>query len=142
MSSVILRMAAGILKPLFLIVSVWLLLRGHNHPGGGFIGGLIAGSAFMFRPLAYDTDKLERNEYGVAIIMLVLGISLVMISALTGVITEGTILKGLWIQPELPLPGGKIKFGTPLLFDVGIYFTVIGFIYLIFITMMEEWQWT
>ena len=132
MSSVILRMAAGILKPLFLIVSVWLLLRGHNQPGGGFIGGLIAGSAFMFRPLAYDIDKLERNEYGVAITMLVLGISLVMVSALTGVITEGIILEGLWMQSELPVPGGKLKFGTPLLFDVGIYFTVIGFIYLIF----------
>jgi multicomponent Na+:H+ antiporter subunit B len=143
MNSVILKIASQILKPLFLVVSVWLLLRGHNYPGGGFIGGLIGGSALIFKPLsASSSDNLSQNSGSTPYSFLALGMGLLLISASIGYIIEGAILKGQWIKFYLPVMEVDLKLGTPLLFDIGIYFTVIGFIYLIIFSMMEEWEWT
>lgn len=141
MNSIILKMASVVLKPLFIIVSVWLLLRGHNAPGGGFIGGLIAGSAFMFKPLSYDTEYLTEKDSFWARFYLALGMLLVTCSALVGIFAQGIILEGVWLKFGLPGFNAQIKLGTPLLFDIGVYFTVIGFIYVVFISLMEEWQW-
>ena len=143
MNSVILKIASQILEPLFLVVSVWLLLRGHNYPGGGFIGGLIAGSALIFKPLsAFSSEDLFQNSGSTPYSFLAIGMGLVLISASIGYIIEGAILKGQWIKSYLPVMKVDLKLGTPLLFDIGIYFTVIGFIYLIISSMMEEWEWT
>mgnify|MGYP000588993784 CR=1 FL=1 len=140
MNSTILKMAVGVLKPLFLLVSLWLLLRGHNEPGGGFIGGLIAGSALILRPLAYDLERLSEKNKRQSRIVLRAGMILIFSSALLGLVSHNTLLKGLWLKVNL-MGTQTLKVGTPLLFDMGIYLTVIGFIYFVFISMMEEWQW-
>jgi len=141
MNSVILKIASDVLKPLFLLVSVWLLLRGHNYPGGGFVGGLVAGSALIFKPLsAFSSENLFQQSGNTPYSFLAIGMALILISASIGYITESAILQGLWVK--ISLPGLDLKLGTPLLFDIGIYFTVIGFIYLIITSMMEEWEWS
>lgn len=61
MDSIILRTAARYLMPLFLLFSVIILLRGHNAPGGGFIGGLLAAGAFVFYAIAYDVTSRAGN---------------------------------------------------------------------------------
>ena len=143
MNSIILKIASQVLKPLFLLVSVWLLLRGHDYPGGGFIGGLIAGSALIFKPLsAFPSENLFQQSDNTPYSFLVLGMGSVLISASIGYITEGAILEGQWVKTYLPGLDVDLKLGTPLLFDIGIYFTVVGFIYLIITSMMEEWEWT
>jgi len=141
MNSVILKMAVYVLQPLFLVVSIWLLLRGHNYPGGGFIGGLIAGSALIFKPLAHDDEPLTTQHQKRGLPFLAAGMASVFISAILSLIHKGFVLQGLWLKGlDAWLPPG-LKLGTPLLFDVGVYFIVIGFIYLIFTSIMEEWQW-
>jgi multicomponent Na+:H+ antiporter subunit B len=143
MNSVILKIASQVLKPLFLLVSVWLLLRGHNYPGGGFIGGLIAGSALIFKPLsAFPSENLFQQSGSAPYSFLTIGMASILISASVGYITDSAILEGQWIKTYLSGLDVDLKLGTPLLFDIGIYFTVIGFIYLIIISMMEEWEWT
>jgi multisubunit Na+/H+ antiporter MnhB subunit len=141
MNSVILKMSVNVLKPLFLVVSIWLLLRGHNYPGGGFIGGLIAGSALIFKPLAFEDAPKTLQQSTRGLPFLAAGMASVFLSAILPLIKEGFLLKGLWLKGlEAWLPA-SLKLGTPLLFDLGVYFTVIGFIYLIFTSIMEEWQW-
>ena len=54
MGSLILRKAARYLFPVIMLFSIYLLLRGHNEPGGGFVGGLAAASAFILNQLAFD----------------------------------------------------------------------------------------
>jgi multicomponent Na+:H+ antiporter subunit B len=143
MNSVILKIASNVLKPLFLVVSVWLLLRGHDYPGGGFIGGLVAGSALVFRPLsAFSSENLFQQIGNAPYSFLAIGMSSLLISASIGYIIEGAILEGQWVKAYLPGLDVDLKLGTPLLFDIGIYFIVIGFIYLIITSMMEEWEWT
>jgi len=56
MKTIIFATAIRLLTPLFLLFSVYILLRGHNHPGGGFIGGLIGSIAFVFHVLAYGAS--------------------------------------------------------------------------------------
>jgi len=141
MNSVILKMAVYVLKPLFLVVSIWLLLRGHNYPGGGFIGGLIAGSALIFKPLAFDDEPQTLQHSIRGLPFLAAGMASVFISAMLPLIQKGFILKGLWLKGLDAWLPASLKLGTPLLFDLGVYFIVIGFIYLIFTSIMEEWQW-
>jgi len=141
MKSEILKLGAGVLKYLFLGVSVWLLLRGHNYPGGGFIAGLIAGSALIFKPLAFEIESMHVESKKRGVVFMTVGLGLVLISAFTGLFIDGSVLDGVWVKIPLFFSSEPLKLGTPLLFDFGVYFTVIGFLFLIVISMMEEWQW-
>ena len=60
MRTIILSTAIRLLTPVFLIFSVYILFRGHNHPGGGFIGGLIGSIAFVFHVLAHGANATAR----------------------------------------------------------------------------------
>ena len=57
MRTIIFATAIRYLTPLFLLFSVYILFRGHNHSGGGFIGGLIGSIAFVFHVLAHGSDR-------------------------------------------------------------------------------------
>jgi multicomponent Na+:H+ antiporter subunit B len=141
MSSVILKMASIVLRPLFWVISIWLLLRGHNHPGGGFIGGLIAGSALIIGPLSREAEEVKLGKKNYPLFFLSGGMILILLSAALGLFTSDLMLEGLWMKMTLPLVDATLKLGTPLMFDLGVYLAVIGFIYFIFNSMMEEWQW-
>jgi multicomponent Na+:H+ antiporter subunit B len=60
MPSLILSTATRYMLPLLLLFSVFLLLRGHNDPGGGFVGGLVAAAAFSFYAFAYQVSEARR----------------------------------------------------------------------------------
>lgn len=60
MRTIILSTAIRLLTPLFLVFSVYILFRGHNHPGGGFIGGLIGSIAFVFHVLAHGANATAK----------------------------------------------------------------------------------
>jgi multicomponent Na+:H+ antiporter subunit B len=117
------------------------LLRGHNHPGGGFIGGLIAGSALIIGPLSREAEEVKLGKKNYPLFFLSGGMILILLSAALGLFASDLMLEGLWMKMPLPLVDATLKLGTPLMFDVGVYLTVIGFIYFIFNSMMEEWQW-
>lgn len=63
MRTLIFATAIRILTPLFLAFSLYILLRGHNHPGGGFIGGLMGSIAFVFHTLAYGTRQTAKSYF-------------------------------------------------------------------------------
>jgi multicomponent Na+:H+ antiporter subunit B len=141
MNSVIIKMAARIIKFLFLGVSLWLLFRGHNHPGGGFIGGLIAGSALVLTRMAFETDEIPKESEKRDNIFFITGMLSIFISLIGGIFTDNIALKGLWLKMNIPGFQESFKMGTPILFDVGVYLTVIGVIFLIYKSIMEEWLW-
>ena len=63
MKTLIFATAIRILTPLFVVFSVYILIRGHNHPGGGFIGGLIGSIAFVFHTLAHGTRQTAKSYF-------------------------------------------------------------------------------
>jgi multicomponent Na+:H+ antiporter subunit B len=137
MNSVILQIASGYVRALLVIFSVIMLIRGHNLPGGGFIGGLLAGlslayKGFAFTPALVEKQMKIRPEY-----LMVSGLLLVFASLLPGLFLEGTLMQGIWFTIPFPFTEGY-KFGTPFLFDIGVYFVVIGVTVLFLLSLTEK----
>jgi multicomponent Na+:H+ antiporter subunit B len=124
MPSLILRTATRPLAVLILLFSVFLLLRGHNEPGGGFIGGLVASGAFALVLLSNGADAAERSLRIRPLLLVPVGLGIAALSGLPGLL-DGAYMLGQWGSPALPILGG-IKPSTILLFDVGVYLLVIG----------------
>ena len=123
-SSVVLKTATRFFVPLFLLLSIFLLLRGHNLPGGGFIGGLVGAAAFALYTIAYGVssarDALRIDPGQLVGIGLLLGV----ISGLVAAFTGRPFLSGEWVV--LAFAGNELKLGSPMVFDVGVYLVVIG----------------
>jgi multisubunit Na+/H+ antiporter MnhB subunit len=108
------------------------LYRGHNAPGGGFIGGLLAASAYIIYGLAFNLQKAREKLVIEPAWLVATGLLLAAGSGVLGLLSKKPFLTGLWIQLF------SIKLGTPLLFDIGVYLVVVGIILTILFTLMEE----
>jgi multicomponent Na+:H+ antiporter subunit B len=137
MSSIILRTATRFLITLIMLFSIFLLLRGHNEPGGGFVGGLVAASALILYALAYDEQAArEALRLDTRTIMGV-GLAIALAASALPLLVGRPILTGLWA--DLPLPGGgALALGTPALFDLGVYLAVLGVTLTIVLPLAEE----
>lgn len=136
-ASLILQTATRFVFALLLLLSIFLLLRGHNDPGGGFIGGLVAAIAFVLWAIAFDVRSARRMLHLEPQVFIGSGL---IIAALAGVIplfAGRPYLTGEWGNIPLPLLG-ETYVGTPLLFDVGVYLVVVGITLAINLTLLEE----
>ena len=135
MSSIILSTASRYLLPLMLIFSFFLLLRGHNEPGGGFVGGLVAAAAYALYLIANDVEEAKKLLKAEPIKLIAIGLLLAILSAFISVINRQDFMTGVWAKNEFPVIG---KVGTPLLFDLGVYFLVLGIVTKIIFSLAEE----
>jgi multicomponent Na+:H+ antiporter subunit A len=127
-SSLILRTTTRFLFTLLMLYSLFLLLRGHDAPGGGFIGGLIAAGAFALYLMAYGADGLRRLLPIPPRTLISAGLLAAVISGVIGILERLPFLTARWTALALVPSGAPVKIGTPLLFDVGVYLVVIGFV--------------
>jgi multisubunit Na+/H+ antiporter MnhB subunit len=135
MSSVLLVTATRLLVPLLLVFSVFLLWRGHHEPGGGFVGGLVAATAFVLVALAEDVAAARRVLRVAPAQLLASGLAVAVVSGLAGLAVGRPFLTGLWAKGE---DGAGLALGTPLLFDVGVYLTVLGVVTSTLLSLMED----
>lgn len=137
MRSLILRTAASALEPLMLLFSIFLLVAGHNEPGGGFVGGLVASAAFTLHALAHGARN-TRALLGVDPRTLVgLGLLVAVGAALLPAMQARPLLTGVWT--EVRVPGfGILALGTPLLFDLGVYLLVAGVVLVMVLSLEED----
>jgi multicomponent Na+:H+ antiporter subunit B len=135
MKSLILSTATRYLLPLLLLFSIFLLLRGHNEPGGGFVGGLVAAAAFALYAIAYDVPQARRALGIDPRTLMVVGLLVAAGSGGLSLVAGKPFMTGLWSAQEVPVLG---KVGTPLLFDSGVYLVVIGVVLMIIFTLAEE----
>ena len=125
--SVVLETAVRLVFHTVLVFSLYLLFAGHNQPGGGFVGGLVAGAAFVLRYIAGGRGALAAAvpvDPGVP-----LGSGLVL-AALTGVaawLLGGQFLESGYVELDLPLLG-IAKVTSALFFDTGVYLVVVGLV--------------
>lgn len=124
MNSLILATATRILVPVILAFSVLVFLRGHNAPGGGFIGGLLAATAFALIAKARGTDAARRALRLRPLSIAAVGLGCALASGLWGGIADGTFLKGMW--PLYDATGSHLPLGSIPLFDLGVYLVVLG----------------
>lgn len=133
--SILLAVAARYLMPLMLIFSVFLLLRGHNEVGGGFVGGLVASSGLMLYGIAVSPTALRQLLPMEPRLFAGSGLLVALISGLISIAAGKPFMTGLWLKTPIPVIG---KVGTPLLFDVGVYLVIIGVMLWILITLAED----
>ncbi len=134
-ASLVVRQGVLYLLPVLLIFSVFLLFRGHNLPGGGFVGGLVAASAFVLYALAFNVFAAQRLLGFSTRWLVVIGIGLAAASAIFALLQGSPLLTGVWWDQPLPVLG---KLGTPFVFDIGVYLVVIGSTLTIFFSLMES----
>lgn len=138
MKSAILVAAAKIIVPLQLGFSVFVLLRGHNAPGGGFVGGLIASSAVALVLITHGARRARsRMVLGPAGFTL-WGLGLALASGIPAVATGQPFMTARWAF-AVPVPLlGKVMLGTPLLFDGGVYMVIVGISTAMVLALAEE----
>ena len=121
MDNIILRKTLSLVWRLLIIYSVYVLLRGHNEPGGGFIGGLLLALGVLLRGYISKEMELERKliKWFPQVLGCILGgvLVVVVLPALMGL----NVFKGVWSDVWVPIAG---KFSSVLVFDIGVYFIV------------------
>ncbi len=136
-NTLILHTAALFIMPLQLMFSLFLLLRGHDEPGGGFIGGLVAASAFVLYAFAFGTTATRRILRVDHRDLLSAGLLFALASTIPAFLAGQPMLTAHWW--ELPLPGDTyLKLSTVLIFDIGVYAAVLGTIMTFVINLMES----
>lgn len=137
MTSIILQTATRLIFTLLLLFAIFLLLRGHHEPGGGFIAGLVASGALVLYAVAYDVPR-ARGALRVDPRRLIgIGLLTAGVSGVVSMPQERPFLTGRWVK--LPLFGADaVEAGTPLLFDLGVCLTVIGVTLTIILALAEE----
>jgi multisubunit Na+/H+ antiporter MnhB subunit len=133
--SSILQTATRVLMPLLLLFAVFLLLRGHNAPGGGFVGGLVVSAAFILYATAYGVDASRRVLMIDPSTLLGVGLSVALGSALPSAFTGRPFMSALW--GTVGWGGAGVSVGTPLVFDVGVFLAVIGVVLTIAFTLVD-----
>jgi multicomponent Na+:H+ antiporter subunit B len=135
MESSILQTATRYLLPILLLFSVFLLLRGHNYPGGGFVGGLVASIAFVLHSFAYGTDNTMKILRYKPLSLIPIGLGVAIMSMFLPVFLGLPVMTGLWLDDPIPVIG---KISTVLFFDIGVYLVVIGTVLTILFTISLE----
>ena len=133
MTSSILQTATRFLMPLLLLFAVFLLLRGHNEPGGGFVGGLVVAAAFVLYSIAYGVSASRRALLVEPSMLLGAGLLVAAGSGVPAVLLGRPFMTALWTR--VGVGSAAVDVGTPLLFDVGVFLAVIGVVLTIVFTL-------
>ncbi len=130
-TSPIFRTAARLLMPLLLLFAAFLLWRGHNEPGGGFVGGLVAAAAFSLYLMAFGLGRARRALFVKPMTLLGAGLLVALCSGIPAVVRGQPFLTAQWIAAPLTL-------GTPMLFDIGVFLVVTGVVLMMIFSLAEE----
>ena len=114
-----------------LMTSLWLLFAGHKQPGGGFVGGLLAGSAITLRYIAGGINEIRGRSRFRPWTVLGAGLLLATGTAAAPLIAGASVLQVGFASLDLPVIGG-IKLSSALAFDSGVYLVVVGMVLMAF----------
>lgn len=135
MKTLVLKTVIVILIPLFVLFATFMFFRGHAHPGGGFIAGLLASIPYMIYAMAFGRDETAKKFRTRPRALAGAGLLLAFTSGLFAIASGEAFMGALWIEGQLPLIG---SFGTPILFDLGVAFVVIGVVLEITFLLSEQ----
>lgn len=135
MTSSILQTAARLLMPLLQMFAVFLLLRGHNQPGGGFVAGLVISSSLVLYAIAFGVAAARRALLVAPSRLLGIGLLVAFASGLPGLAGGRSFMSAMWTK--VGTGAAAVDVGTPLVFDVGVCIAVVGVVLTIVSTLAE-----
>ena len=124
---VMIEVITRVVFPLLMVLSVYLLMAGHNHPGGGFAGGLVAGLAVTLRYLAGGRFELAEAMPVQAGHVLGAGMAIAVLSGAAPLLWGGGIFDSVVLHPVVPVIG-EVELASALVFDIGVYLVVFGMV--------------
>lgn len=136
MGSLILKAANRILVSLILVFAVYLLLRGHNAPGGGFSAALVAGTGLALFVIAEGPGPVRRTLGIDPLGIVAAGILLAVASGLPALLQGKPFLSGLWWPSDADV--AAVHIGTPLVFDAGVFLVVLGTVITLIVHLEED----
>lgn len=138
MNSLILNAATRIITITMIAFSLFMLIRGHNEPGGGFIGGLIAATGFTLYAISFGTDQARRTLRIEPRVIAMAGLAVAILAGAMAGLFSDAFLTGQWLF----IGGDETSKGLPLssvlLFDIGVYLVVVGAVLTIVFALEDE----
>ena len=136
MNTVIFRTIAPLIVAVMVVFSIYVMLRGHNEPGGGFIGGLIAAAAIAIYGMASGVFAVRRALKFDPIAYAGFGVFIAGLSGLLSLFIDAPFMTGIWWTLELGQ--ASVALSTPMVFDIGVYFVVFGTLSAIALALEDE----
>lgn len=137
MPSLILKAATRLLVGLILVFAVYLLFRGHNAPGGGFVAALVAGTGFALAAIS-EGPAVVRSAIRIDPERIAMsGLGLAILCGLAGWLAGRPFLTGLWWVVTTD-NSKTLAIGTPLFFDIGVFLTVLGTLLTLILALEEN----
>ncbi|WP_432800139.1 MnhB domain-containing protein [Poriferisphaera sp. WC338] len=125
MTSLILKTAMRLILPLTMLFAAYMTLRGHNEPGGGFVGGLVAAVSLALYRMTYGVDSFDTLLPFHPRYLVFVGLALAFLTAIFPMILGQPLLTSY--EHYIPLGfGQKIHFVSAFFFDGGVLLVVIG----------------
>lgn len=125
--SLILETGVGALFHTALLFSLFLLFAGHNAPGGGFVGGLVAGAAFVLRYVEGGARSVERAAPVSSSALIGTGLTVAVSTGVASWFGGKQFLESAKVELDLPVLG-SVKATSALAFDIGVYLVVVGLV--------------
>jgi multicomponent Na+:H+ antiporter subunit B len=136
MKSLILRTVAPPIIGLMVLFSIFVLLRGHNEPGGGFIGGLIAVAALSLYGITFGVETVRRAIVFHPLAIAGAGLLLSTLSGLLSMVFHVPFMTGLWVYPVVF--GAEVPLSSVMTFDIGVYLVVVGAVTSVALSLEER----
>ena len=132
MKSVILKTAARLMVGLILVFAVYLLLRGHHEPGGGFAAALVASTAFALLAITEGPQPVRHAIRLTPATIATIGLTIAAAAGLPALASSRPFFTGIWWH------WGNLGIGTPMIFDIGVFLAVLGAILAILLALEEN----
>ena len=126
MSSLILRTANHFIVPVTLLFAAYMAMKGHNLPGGGFIGGLIAAVALVLYRMSHGREAMSRIMPVHPRLIVAVGLVIAVLTAIVPMFFDQPLLTSTVFDIPLPYTGEPLHVPTAFFFDVGVLLVVIG----------------
>ncbi len=138
MNSIILRVGTRYLAGILILFSIYMLIRGHNEPGGGFIGGLIGSTGLVLYAIACGTQEARAALKLLPQNIAVAGLGIALLAGIAAALFGDPLFTGQWLFINPTEDSKGLPLSTVLVFDIGVYLVVFGSILSIVFAMEEE----
>lgn len=135
--SPILAVGVDAVVPTTLLLSVFLLFAGHNAPGGGFVGGLVAGAALVLRYAAGGSEDVKARVRPAPSAFLAVGLLAAVATGVVPTVLGDSLLESTIWSADLPVLG-EAKLTSTIFFDLGVYLIVIGLVLMVITVLGVE----
>ena len=134
---IVLDVSVRVIVPAVFLGSLWLLLAGHNQPGGGFVGGIVASSAVALRYVSGGIREVRSLSRAQPWTVLGAGILLAALTAAVPLAFGDDVLESAVFEGDVPVLG-HVKATSALAFDIGVYLVVVGLVLMVFESFGDE----